>query len=86
MSDLVVRGRRGETIPVAEYPPGFMDDLNRRLNNIDDLEPEPDGWMDRAALWVFDNITDGRGFVVVIVIAGVATVGTVATQIGLLFQ
>ena len=77
MSDLI-RMRRGETIAVEEYPPGFMEALNERLNG----SPEPEeSWLDRAATWVFDNIADGPVFRAVILIAGVAGACTVVTQV-----
>lgn len=77
MSDLI-RMRRGETIAVEEYPPGFMEALNERLNG----SPEPEEtWLDRAAEWVFDNIADGPGFRAVIIIAGVAAACAIVTQI-----
>lgn len=33
MSD-IIQGRNGERIPISEYPPGFIENLNDRLNGI----------------------------------------------------
>lgn len=79
MSDTgLIRGRRGENIRVEEYPPGFMENLNERINGL----PEPEeGWMDRAAEWVFNNLADGTGLKGIFLIVGVGIVSVVVAQV-----
>lgn len=78
MSDSLIRGRRGENIRVEEYPPGFMEDLNERLNGL----PEPEeSWMDRAAEWVFNNLADGTGFKGILIIVGIGLASVVTSQV-----
>lgn len=73
-----LRGRRGQSIPVDEYPRGHMDRINETLNGISAEPDEPVRWFDRLADRMLD-MTEGRAITLLLttvimlsVVSGVA--------------